>query len=120
MCVTLKKRSEFLAAAASKHKAHAPGLILQVRPHRGDEQLDSGIRVGYTASRKIGNAVTRNRAKRRLRALVQAIFADYAQLGHDYVLIARAETPTRQFDLLKMDLLTALRRTGTCKPDTNH
>ena len=111
----LRKRSEFLAAAASKQKASATGLVLQARRHDPAETDLPPIRVGFTATRKIGNAVVRNRTKRRLRALARLVLADYAQAGFDYVLIGRPETPTRCFELLKSDLLAAMRRAGVCK-----
>ncbi len=70
------------------------------------------IRVGYTASKKVGGAVQRNRAKRRLRALAREILAAEAAPGHDYVLIARSETVVRAYTDLKRDLRHALRRLG--------
>lgn len=99
---TLKKRAEFLAAASGlKHVR--PQLLLQVRRRGGDS-----IGVGYTASKKVGNAVVRSRAKRRLRAVAQDVLPSYARVGCDYVLIARSGTPTCDFD----DLRSALR--GAC------
>ena len=70
------------------------------------------MRVGYTASRRIGNAVARNRAKRRLRAAVAHVMPASAQCGCDYVVIARAATLTRPFDALIGDLAAALARVG--------
>jgi len=66
------------------------------------------IRVGFTASRKIGNAVARNRARRRLKAAAKALLPLYGQPGNDYVLVARRETLTRTFDGLLCDLKSAL------------
>jgi ribonuclease P protein component len=68
------------------------------------------VRVGYTASRKVGNAVTRNRAKRRLRGVAAAILRGKGNPGTDYVLIARAGTVDRPYDALIADLTAALRR----------
>ncbi len=68
------------------------------------------MRVGYTASRKVGNAVVRNRAKRRLRAAAARILAERGRPGTDYVLIARATTAERPFAALVDDLETALGR----------
>jgi ribonuclease P protein component len=70
---------------------------------------DTGaLRVGFTTSRKVGNAVLRNRARRRLKAAAQKVLPLYAVPGNDYVLVARRETLTRPFDGLLCDLETAL------------
>ena len=72
---------------------------------------DAPPRIGFTATKKIGNAVMRNRAKRRLRALAREILPDAARPGWDYVLVGRPEaTATRDFALLRADLEGALRR----------
>ena len=68
----------------------------------------SGCRVGFTASRKVGNAVARNRAKRRLRAAAQAILPTEARPRTDYVLVARPATLVRPFEALLRDLAAAL------------
>ena len=68
------------------------------------------VRVGFTASRKVGNAVTRNRAKRRLRSAAASILLGKGRPGTDYVLIARASTVDRPYDALVTDLEVALRR----------
>ena len=108
----LKQRSEFLRVAVTRQKWVAPGLILQAaaRPAQAgpDAAFDSGpFRIGYTASRKVGNAVQRNRARRRLRAAVAEIMPARASPGCDYVLIARARTVDRRFADLVTDLETA-------------
>ena len=109
---TLKKRRDFLACARARRWA-APGLILQGRKRREDEDV-SGIRVGYTCSRKVGNAVTRNRAKRRLRASAAAVMAELGRDGWDYVLVGRAgSTVSRPFGDLLDDLRQALARVHT-------
>lgn len=69
-----------------------------------------GARIGFTASKKVGNAVARNRAKRRLRALTAEVMTQHAQPGRDYVLIARQSTPTRSYKALRADLEKALKR----------
>lgn len=109
----LVRRSQFLAVAGTRRKAVFPGLILQIRPHderQRPQEDEPAVRVGFTASRKIGNAVTRNRARRRLRAAAAEVMTSHAATGHDYVLIARAETPIRPYADLKNDLAQALRR----------
>ncbi len=69
-----------------------------------------GVRVGFTASRKVGNAVVRNRAKRRLRAVAAQVLSNWGKSGMDYVLIARAATAERPFAALLADLEMALHR----------
>mgnify|MGYP003990924791 FL=1 len=103
----LKRRPEFLRAARRGRSCATPGLVLQVYS-RGDG--DAPLRVGYTASKKVGNAVIRNRARRRLRAVVDAIARRHVKAGRDYVLIARAGTPTRDYAALVRDFETALKR----------
>jgi ribonuclease P protein component len=107
---TLKKRSDFLRVRAAACHWAAPGLVLQVAPAADAET--GLVRVGYTATRRIGNAVARNRAKRRLRAAVAHVMPASAQCGCDYVVIARAATLTRPFDALIGDLAAALARVG--------
>lgn len=110
----LKRRAEFLRVAASRRKWAAPGLILQA----ADAAIDSNptIRVGFTCSKKVGNSVERNRAKRRLREAARAVIAVEAAPAHDYVLIGRQETLRRPYALLLQDLRTALKRVGAQRP----
>ncbi len=88
-----------------------PGLVLQAR-RRGDAEPVPAdeIRFGLTASRKVGGAVDRNRARRRLRALAREILPLAGRPGTDYVLIARTETATRAHAALRADLERALAR----------
>ena len=105
---TLRKRREFLAAARARHQA-MPGFILQARKRGTSEPGAPLIRIGFTASKKVGNAVARNRAKRRLRALAREILPASGTPGWDYVLIARArKTAIRPFKDLHRDLASAL------------
>ena len=108
---TLKKRSDFLRVRAAACHWAAPGLVLRAAPTPAEANSRAGlVRVGYTASRRIGNAVARNRAKRRLRAAVAHVMPASAQCGCDYVVIARAAALTRPFDALLGDLAAALAR----------
>lgn len=106
--VRLKTRQEFTAVAGARRKFTTPGLMLQAMARPGAD--DGEARVGFTASRKVGNAVIRNRAKRRMRALAAEVLADCAVGGTDYVLVCRQETAVRPFDALRGDLLAALGR----------
>lgn len=104
----LTKRSDFLRAARARRQG-VTGLHLQAR-RRSQNEAD-GIRVGFTCSKKVGNAVARNRAKRRLREVARAILAQEGRPGWDYVLIGRASvTAERPFEALKSDLSAALRK----------
>ena len=121
----LKTRPEFLKVAATGAKWVTPGLVLQARqrsaspgpatPETGTA-LDAGgepVRVGFTVSRKVGNAIRRNRARRRLRAVVAEVLPEHGRAGCDYVLIGRAGTLDRRYADLIADLRTALARIGT-------
>ncbi len=106
----LKRRPEFLAVAASRRRWVAPGLILQAARRPEDSRLPPAPRIGFTASRKVGIAVARNRVRRRLKAAVEAVLPQRGQPGFDYVVVARTETLTRPFAALIADLETALAR----------
>lgn len=100
----LTKRTDFLAAARAR-RVSRPAFTLQMR--KSDEREE--IRVGFTCSKKVGNAVARNHAKRRLREIARLVLADHGRAGHDYVLIGRRKiTATHPFDKLCDDLRTAL------------
>jgi len=103
----LKTRADFLRVAAGRVRAARLGLVLQAAPQPGDE--GAVLRVGFTASRRVGNAVLRNRAKRRLRAAAASVLARHGKAGMDYVLIARAGTGRRAYAELLGDLEGALR-----------
>lgn len=104
----LRRRAEFLAVAAQGKKWITPAFIVQVVPSL--QSTNSVIRFGLTASRKIGGAVIRNRARRRLRALACDVLPSAAKPGYDFVIIARTPALTRDYQDLKKDLLWALRR----------
>ena len=106
----LKRRPEFLAVAASRRRWVTPGFILHAAPRAANVDLPPAPRIGFTASRKVGIAVARNRARRRLKAAVEAVLPKAGTPGFDYVLVARTETVTRPFADLVADLETALTR----------
>ena len=121
----LKRRREFLQVARAGRKWAAPGLVLQALDRHVTESAASGnciegneIRVGFTVTRKVGGAVVRNRARRRLRAAVEMVISTHAAPGHDYVVIGRAGTIRRPFPDLIGDLETALRKVGAWKEVT--
>ena len=119
----LRRRREFLRVARGRRKWAAPGLVLQAREAAGDSDRaretagDAEARIGFTASRKVGNAVARNRAKRRLRAAAGEVMPACAAPGLDYVIIARGATLTRGYSDLLADLKSALQRVGALRSD---
>jgi ribonuclease P protein component len=114
LLLPLKKRPAFLAVAATGTKWVTPGVIVQVKPCSDGNVREAGgaesRRLGLTASKRVGNAVERNRARRRLRALAHEILPVHGATCYDYVLIARPATVTRNYAKLKDDLVTALKR----------
>ena len=107
---TLTKRSEFLAAARAG-RAGMPGFLFQARKRRDDEADPTLVRVGFTCSKKVGNAVARNRAKRRLREVARRVLPESGRPGWDYVLVGKAGvTADRPFEAMQDDLREALER----------
>ena len=102
----MKKRAEFLRAASSGRKAQSAGLVLQAR----DRKDGAPARFGFTVTKKVGNAVVRNRTKRRLREAARKLSAERALGSFDLVLIGRGATGTRPMPLLEEDLRRALRQ----------
>nr|WP_231733380.1 MULTISPECIES: ribonuclease P protein component [unclassified Phenylobacterium] len=102
----LKKRSEFLACAQAPSCAKG-AVVVQARP-RGDET--PLVRVGFTATKRIGGAVERNRAKRRMREAARALLPEFAVPGVDYVIIARGGVLKRPWVRLLDDVKSALIR----------
>jgi ribonuclease P protein component len=104
----LKRRAEFLRVAAKSRKSAMPGLVLQAHVRE-----DSGpARLGFTVTKKVGNAVVRNRVRRRLKEATRMLLREHPLPAVDLVLIGREGTRRRQFTALVEDLRRALARTG--------
>jgi len=110
-CLTvLTKRPDFQRASRAAHTA-TPGFVVQMRKRREGEtpEAPDQVRVGFTCSKKVGNAVARNRAKRRLREVARLTLPQQGKPGHDYVLIGRKNaTADLPFDQLLADFHKAL------------
>lgn len=101
----LKKRADFVACSVAKRHG-TPGIHLQ-----GRKQADTGMRVGFTCSKKVGNAVARNKAKRRLREVARLVLPEHGRDGWDYVLVGRKDTTASlPFKQLQADLIRALKK----------
>lgn len=103
----LKSRPDFLRASKGIRRI-SPSVTVELCPTPASMAKPGTVRIGFTATRKIGGAVERNRAKRRLRAAAAALLPLYGREGNDYVLVARQDTLTRPFDGLLEDLVQAL------------
>jgi ribonuclease P protein component len=104
----LTRRAEFLRAAAKGRKAAMPGLVLQALA-RDDS---APARLGFTVTKKVGNAVIRNRTRRRLKEAARLVLKEQALAGVDLVLIGRDATRARGFTELQTDLRRALGKAG--------
>lgn len=104
----LIRRAEFLRVAAKGRKVAVPGLVLQALP-----RSDAGpARLGFTVTKKVGNAVIRNRTRRRMKEAARLLLREQALAGVDLVLIGRDGTRGRAFTALQDDLRRALARAG--------
>ena len=105
----ITQRKDFLRLAKAQ-RVHSPSFVLQSRNRKDN----SPMRVGFTCSKKVGNAVARNRAKRRLREIARLILPISGQPGHDYVLIGRANvTATTDFAAMQAELTKSLQKLQT-------
>ena len=108
----LKRRPDFLLAAKARSSARG-AVVVQQRDRQDGDRL---VRVGFTATRKIGGAVVRNRAKRRLREAARALVPLHGRPDCDYVLIARAGTTARPWAALLDDVKSALISLAAARP----
>ncbi|MFN3990750.1 MAG: ribonuclease P protein component [Erythrobacter sp.] len=111
MISVLTKRADFLSANSGLRNARA-GFVLLTRPNGG-----RGIRYGITVTKKIGNAVVRNRMKRRFRELLRAVLPTHGLPDHDHVLIGRVGGIERDFHRMAEELAGALARAAQGKSD---
>ncbi|MEM7703398.1 MAG: ribonuclease P protein component [Pseudomonadota bacterium] len=111
MLSVLTKRADFVAANKGLRNAK-PGFVLLTRPNGGE-----GTRYGVTVTKKIGNAVVRNRMKRRFRELLRAALPKGGLADHDHVLIGRAGGVERDFATMAHELEKALTKAGAGKGD---
>ncbi|WP_252258911.1 ribonuclease P protein component [Erythrobacter aurantius] len=111
MVSVLTKRADFLAANKGLRNART-GFVLLTRPNGGQ-----GIRYGITVTKKIGNAVARNRMKRRFRELLRAALPEHGLPDHDHVLIGRAGGVERDFQMMAAELEKVLARAADGKGD---
>ncbi len=99
----LTKRPQFLAAAKGRVQAKGSVMIQMIAG-----PADNGLRVGFTATKKLGNAVVRNRCKRRMREAARALLPLHGVPGHDYVFVARQSLAERSWERLLDDVKSAL------------
>ena len=104
----LRRRAEFQRVARGRRKG-VEAFTLQVARRESSDNVPAGARVGFTVTRKVGNAVVRNRIRRRLREALRAARPLEADADHDYVLMARREALARSFAALVEDLRHAFR-----------
>ncbi len=104
----LKKRAEFVAIAKTGNSLATKGVVLQTLQRKCDSKHSDNYRIGFTVTRKVGNAVIRNRVKRRLREVAKEVMRTLAKDDYDYVIIGRKSTIERPFEALVKDLKYAM------------
>ncbi len=104
----LKQRAEFLRVASKGRKAPTHGVVLQALARDDSDP----VRLGFTVTKKVGNAVIRNRTRRRLKEAARLLLKDRPVAGYDLVLIGRDHTRGRPFNELQDDIARALKKAG--------
>ena len=111
MFTTIKKRADFVRAFSAGKKFVRSSFILQmVKRAEGHIEAPQTTRIGFTVTKKMGNAVIRNRIKRRLREACKEALEKYGVAGHDYVIVSRIKALDCDFEELKKDMNFAFRR----------
>ena len=110
----LKKRKDFIKIAHSKKKSIAKGLIIQASPRKLIEKKFF-IRVGFTITKKVGNAVVRNRIRRRLRSIFKQLIIQMGMPGWDYVIIARKAIINYSFNQIINDMKFVISNIHNCR-----
>ena len=114
----IKKRADFLAVSALNKKSVKPSVIILSAARSADSPVEeNAIRVGFTATRKLGGAVVRNRVKRRMREAARQLLPELGTSGHDYVFIGRPQAQLSTFDNLILDVKHALKRLAVLRTD---
>ncbi|MCH2547511.1 MAG: ribonuclease P protein component [Alphaproteobacteria bacterium] len=116
----IKKRKHFVAAASKGNKVVATTLVLQGYPTPVpakalsaadyDTNIPPPIRVGFTVTKRVGNAVIRNRVRRRLKAAADQLLLEHGLSGWDYIIIGRAKAINEEFDIILRDMRYAIRK----------
>lgn len=107
----IKKRADFLAVSAANRKFIKPSVIILCASRPADSPIEKTIiRAGFTATRKLGGAVVRNRVKRRMREAARQLLPQLGVAGYDYVFIGRPQAQLGSFDDLILDVKHALKR----------
>jgi ribonuclease P protein component len=114
---TIKKRRDFLSASAKGRKFVTGTFIVQMQPRDASHPATSDARFGFTVTKKMGNAVVRNRIKRRLRAAVAQAALTHTLEGHDYVIISRIKALDCPFSDLLRDMRFAFSRIASMKDE---
>jgi len=110
----IKRRADFVSASKSGFKFVKPSLVVQSRLRKEDENIQgverSCVRIGFTATKTLGNAVIRNRTKRRMRAAAAKLVPQWGMSQCDYVFIGRSQAFKGPYDDLIRDMKHALKR----------
>lgn len=110
----IKSRADFLAVSAVNRKFIKPSVVLLCAPRSEQSPVPpEAIRAGFTATRKLGNAIVRNRVKRRMREAARKLLPELGMAGYDYVFICRPQAHMGTFDDLILDVKHALKRLQT-------